>query len=476
MDTAVKKFLKTVANTVIKLEILSYYNEHPFAMDNAEGVARWLNRRVEDVAADLDELVKEKIFTRESDEGDTVLAYSPDARTADLIGKVVSSYKLTREAVYAEVVALQQKQDDLRKEYQKILFTERGKTETILNSLEEAVLVTDRRGRVLLANGQFLERFAADHPDAPAGTSLEELTGEGPVAGVVRASIEKMGERDSEVDFSCEEKFYRVQSQPVSGPDGKVIAEEDGTPAATVTVLRDVTRDREIECMREDFISMLTHDLKNPLGIILGSSTLVLDGKIGMLNEKQHKLLSNVVKGCGQMERLIEDFLTISKLEAGQLRLDSREVDLDGLLQSTIQLLNPQFAAKQLEVSYKTGCKEARVLADPVQLERVVFNLMVNAIKYNRQGGGIEVRASSRDGHVRVDVADTGQGIAAEELPFVFEKFRRASSVENMKGTGLGLAIVRELVSGMGGEIRVESEHGKGSVFSFSLPEATGPA
>ena len=224
--------------------------------------------------------------------------------------------------------------------------------------------------------------------------------------------------------------------------------------------------------MREDFISMLTHDLKNPLGIILGSSTLVLDGKVGLLNEKQHKLLSNIVKGCGQMERLIEDFLTLSKLEVGQLELDSKEVDLDRLLQSSLQLLNPQFAEKKLEVSYSAQCETVRVLADAVQLERVVSNLLVNALKYNQEGGRIDVSASREGDKIRVDVADTGQGIAEEELPFVFEKFRRASSVEGMKGTGLGLAIARELISAMGGEIWAESELGKGSVFSFRLPGA----
>jgi len=476
LDTAVKNFLKTVANTVLKLEILSYCHEHPFAMDNAAGIARWLNRRVEDVAADLGELVKAGVFTRESEERDSVFSFSPDECTSELIDKVVSSYNLTREAVYAEVLALQQKQDDLRKEYQKILFTERGKTETILNSLEESVLVTDRQGRVLLANGQFLERFAAGRPDTFAGAVLEELVGEDPVAGIVRDSIAKMKESRPGVDFSFQEKFYRVQSQPVSGPDGKVIVEEDGSPVATVTVLRDVTRDREIERMREDFISMLTHDLKNPLGIILGSSTLVLDGKVGLLNEKQHRLLSNIVKGCGQMERLIEDFLTISKLEAGQLKLDIEQVDLDGLLQSTIQLLNPQFAEKQLKVNYHKESETVRVLADPVQLERVVSNLLVNAIKYNKERGRIEVRAGREGEKFRVDMTDTGQGIAAEELPFVFDKFRRASSLESIQGTGLGLAIARELISAMGGEIWAESELGKGSVFSFRLPEAIGPS
>lgn len=222
--------------------------------------------------------------------------------------------------------------------------------------------------------------------------------------------------------------------------------------------------------MREDFISMLTHDLRNPLGIIFGSSTLVLDGKLGLLNEKQHKLLSNVVKSCGLMDRLIEDFLTLSKLEAGQLPLNREKVDLNSLLQGVLQMFQPQIAGLGLEADFTTECEAVQVSVDRTQLERVVSNLVSNAIKYNREGGRIDVRSFREGSWVKVEVDDNGKGISAAELPYVFEKFRRAASVENIKGTGLGLTITRELIGAMGGKIEVESEEGKGSRFTFSLP------
>ena len=127
-------------------------------------------------------------------------------------------------------------------------------------------------------------------------------------------------------------------------------------------------------------------------------------------------------------------------------------------------------------MSYSSECEKARVAADPIQLERVVSNLIVNAIKYNRENGRIDISTTEEGDKIRVDVADTGEGIAAEYLPVVFDKFRRASSKEGVKGSGLGLAIARNLLSAMGGEIWVESEPGKGTCFSFRLPKVIVPS
>jgi len=473
LDNEVKDFLKRVANTVLKLEIVTYYYEHPFAMDTAEGLGRWLNRRAEDLSADLDELVRAKVLTREGQGREAVHSYNPDEHTAALVKKVVSSYRLTRDTVYSEVFKLQQKQAELRREYQKLLFTERGRTETILNSLDEAVLVLDRSETVLLANGQFLKRFALPDAESHTALELEELVGEGEVLQAVRSCVGRMEEKGGSLDFFHKQHCYKVQSVPVSGPDGKVIVDDEGRALATVTVFRDVTQQREIERMRQDFISMLTHDLKNPLGIIFGSSTLVLEGKLGPVTQKQHKLLSNIVKSCVTMERLIEDFLTLSKLEAGQIDLCLEPVNINDLLERTLQLFYPQCREKKLKVSFRSDCADCWVVADSVQLERVVSNLISNAVKYNLEGGRIELYAGKHGKLVQVDVTDSGQGIPQEELPYVFEKFHRTATAQRTKGTGLGLAIARELIRAMGGEIWVESKEGQGSCFSFSLPLAS---
>ncbi|MFC1614238.1 ATP-binding protein [Gemmatimonadota bacterium] len=474
MDKQVSQFLKQVANTVVKLELISYFHEHPFAMDNMAGLAGWINRREPDLEEALEELVAEGLLAREGREQTAIYNYIPDNPHSAVIERVVSAYHMTRDAVSEELRTLEAERDRLRNEYETLLFTERGKTETILNSLNEAVIVLNRERVILLANGGLLERFGLrDLPKTVVGLPLSEVVGEHTVTACLQASAE-MDSTGEAVNFSDNDCCYLVQSFPVTGPDGRVITDEKGQVYATVTVFRDVTRDREIERMREDFISMLTHDLKNPLGIILGTSSLLLDSKVGQVNEKQNKLLNNIIKSCSTMDRLIQDFLTLSRLEAGELRLNSMQLNINDALQGLLQMFNPRIKEKGLSITYKTDYDNVMVIADPVQLERVISNLLDNAVKYNRDGGRIEVCCGKDDSpdKVRVDVVDTGNGIPEDELPYVFEKFRRASSDYQVKGSGLGLAIVKQLMTSMGGDIRVSSKSGEGSCFSFRLPKA----
>ncbi|MBN2289962.1 MAG: PAS domain S-box protein [Candidatus Glassbacteria bacterium] len=476
VDKQVRQFLKQVANTVVKLELIDYFHGHPFAMDNASGLAGWLNRTQDDLEDALEGLTAEGLLAREGRGEAAVYSYIAGNPHVRVVRQVVEAYRLTREAVSEELRLLEAGRDRLRREYEALLFTERGKTETILNSFDEAVVVLDRQGTVLLANGCLLKNFGLkDLPKTVAGMALREVVSR-ETADVCSQALADLGSTGGRVvDYSAGERYYRVQGFPVSGPDGKVIEDENGQPFATVAVFRDVTKDREIERMREDFISMLTHDLKNPLGIILGTSTLLLDNKIGPVNEKQNRLLGNIVKSCSTMERLIQDFLTLSKLEAGELKMSLARLDIGNMIKGILQMFSPRIKEKQLSLTYQTDYDNVQVLADPIQLERVIFNLVDNALKYNREGGRIEVNCGEdeRPGMVRVDVRDTGCGIAEADLPYVFEKFRRASANSQVKGSGLGLAIARQLIDSMGGGIWVASTQGEGSCFSFRLPKAS---
>jgi len=474
VDKQVRQFLKQVANSIVKLELISYFHEHPFAMDNQAGLAGWLNRQETDLVDALEDLAAEGLVSHEGQGPAAVYSYLTDNAYSAVIERVVSAYRMTRDAVSEELRSLERRQDRLRKEYETLLFTERGKTETILNSFDEAVVVLNRERTILLANGRLLGSFGrAGAPENAAGLALLEVIREEPAQACLRA-LKEMDSEGEPVDHADNDRCYRVQSFPVTGPDGRVITDENGQVYATVTVFRDVTRDREIEQMREDFISMLTHDLKNPLGIILGTSTLLLDSKVGEITEKQHKLLGNIVKSCSTMELLIQDFLMLSRLEAGELKMSLVQLDINNMLKGILQMFNPRIREKGLSLTFKTDYDNVQVLADPVQLERVISNLVDNAVKYNREGGRIEISCGKDDSPdmVRVEVADTGGGIPDAELPYVFEKFRRASSDKQAKGSGLGLAIARQLISSMGGEIRVSSTPGEGSRFSFRLPKA----
>jgi signal transduction histidine kinase len=340
----------------------------------------------------------------------------------------------------------------------------------VLNSLADAVALLDRERNILLCNERLFERFGGGSGEN--GDSLYTIAAEARKACL--ESLEKLAAKESNpVPLEYGGRCYQVTSYPVSSPDGEPIRDRDGELFATLTAFRDITRDREIEKMRDEFIYMLTHDLKNPLGIILGSSTLILDGKLGALNEKQHRLLNNVVRSCQSMERIVQDFLTLSKIEAGRLDLRLDRVNLSDMIQGIIQLMQQQFREKDLKVSLKTDYDHVYVQADSLQLERVMVNLISNAVKYNREGGSITIRTGKviEDGFVLTEVADKGIGIPAEDMPDIFEKFKRAGTGEVAKGTGLGLAIARNLIDSMGGRIWAESTEGKGSCFSFVLPQ-----
>ncbi len=471
MDKELQEYIRRVANTVTKLEILSYFQRHPFAMDKAEGVALWLNRPAVDLTHDLRELSAAGAVVCDSGSDDNpVYSYDPEGESAPLAARAVEAFNLTRETVYEEVLAREREQQDMRRQYQRLLDTEKGKTETILNSLAEAVVVTDRSQRVVLANEPFLAVFAGQRQKDRfvAGMELAELVEDENVAGAIDAAA---GD-DGEIECRIGERVFVVVARPVTDGKGRVIEDGQGLPVATVTVLRDVSREREMERMREDFMHMLSHDLKNPLGIIYGSSTLVLDGKLGLVNEKQRKLLGNVVKCCSRMESLIEDFLTLSRLEAGQLVLNTQSLELGSLVEGVVELARSQFEQHELTGLYHPCAEKLAVRADLVQLERVVSNLVGNAVKYNRQGGRVDVHCSRDGDSARVVVADTGLGIPASELASVFDKFRRSAVVERMKGSGLGLTICRDLVESMDGTIGVESIEGQGSRFYFTLPLA----
>jgi len=470
-DGNINGFIASVADSTVKLELVTYLVDHPFALDNCAGLAKWLNLDEMSVEEGLNALAAAGVVSFSGRGAGRVWSFEETSALAEQARQAAEAWRLTRDSLRREVLELERSRDELNERYEAILSAERGRTSTILNSLEEAVVVTGKDGAVLLANGALLRCFGAQKGSTPfEGRPLHEVIPDEQVQRAVRCAIEKM-DSGVEADLAHAGRFYRLRSVPVTGPDGARLISADGGWLAAVTVFRDVTRDREIERMREDFISMLTHDLINPLGIIYGSTTLISGGKLGEVSEKQKRHLSNVIKSCGTMERLIQDFLAVSRLEAGKLNLSPERMDVNVLIRDIMQLFSDQMREKNLSVTFRAEYEPGFILADPVQFERVVTNLLGNAIKYNNDGGHITLAtAAEPDGRLSLEVSDNGPGIPEEDLPFIFDKFRRSSAGARTKGSGLGLAVVRDLVTAMGGEISVTSSPGHGACFRLLIP------
>jgi signal transduction histidine kinase len=232
---------------------------------------------------------------------------------------------------------------------------------------------------------------------------------------------------------------------------------------------------REIAELREEFLALTTHDLRSPLTVISGVISFFTSGRLGELSPEQKNMVGMMERNTQNLIELVNDLLDAAKLESGSLQLELAPTDLRPLIHEICEPLEPLAGEKGLTLTQELPAELPLVVrADRAKLRRVIVNLLSNALKFTPKGGRVTVRAEQFEEGVRISVADTGVGIAAADIPFLFDKYEQARhrATRGEKGTGLGLYITRQLVELHGGEIHVESEVGRGSTFSFTLPVA----
>ena len=231
---------------------------------------------------------------------------------------------------------------------------------------------------------------------------------------------------------------------------------------------------RELSDMKEEFLALTTHDLRSPLTVISGVINFFTSGRLGDMTPEQKNMVAMMERNTQSLIELVNDLLDASKLESGTLRLEVAPVELGPLVAELRETMLPMAREKEIALEEHVAADLPAVSADRAKLRRVLVNLLSNAVKFTPKGGRIEVDAA-RDGKraVRVSVTDTGVGIPPEDLARLFDKFEQARSraTRSEKGTGLGLYITRQLVELHGGHINVESEVGRGSTFSFTIPK-----
>jgi signal transduction histidine kinase/CheY-like chemotaxis protein len=228
---------------------------------------------------------------------------------------------------------------------------------------------------------------------------------------------------------------------------------------------------QELEKLKADFSAMIVHDLRSPLTAIMSSAAIIEDGLVGPVTDEQKSWLLKIITGSRHLLNLINDFLDLSKIEAGRLELIRAEVDLEQLIQASLE--DYMVLAREKKISLKGRCEKplSRINVDAARLGQVFTNLISNAIKFTGEGGTIELGAAQNDGETTVWVKDSGVGIPAHEIGDLFEKYRQTQSgkTSKHKGTGLGLVICKMIVESHGGKIWVESHEGKGTTFFFNL-------
>jgi len=232
---------------------------------------------------------------------------------------------------------------------------------------------------------------------------------------------------------------------------------------------------RELAEMREEFLALTTHDLRSPLTVISGVISFFSSGRLGELSTEQKNMVAMMERNTQSLIELINDLLDASKIESGTMRLELSAVDLRALIRDVHESMGPLAHEKGIAIEERLPDDLPPLSADHEKLRRVIVNLLSNALKFTPKGGRVEVGAGRSSGDtpgVRVVVADTGVGIAPGDLARLFNKYGQARSraTRGETGTGLGLYIARQLVEMHGGTIDVQSEVGKGSTFSFTLP------
>jgi PAS domain S-box-containing protein len=234
----------------------------------------------------------------------------------------------------------------------------------------------------------------------------------------------------------------------------------------------------QINHAKDEFIATISHELRAPLNSMLGWAHLLRTGNLDQAGVA--RALETIERNAKSQARLVEDLLDVSCIITGKLRLDTRPIELAPLIEAVIDTMRPAADAKGLRLESVIGTGAGLVSGDPDRLRQVLCNLLSNAIKFTRPGGHVKVRLRRMGSHVEIIVSDTGQGIRANVLPFVFDRFRQGESTGSRGGLGLGLAIARHLVELHGGTLRAESP-GEGQAFTVQLPlvtahiEAAGP-
>ena len=336
------------------------------------------------------------------------------------------------------------------------VFEEKQKLELLVSLIHDAIILCDLRGELLYANASARELLGAESAAPGENEALRRK-----IAGLV-AKRAASGSGVVELESGGIKKFYRASVQTLA-------AKTQGP--AVFMVLRDITLERRMQQMKEEFFHSVAHDLRAPL--------LTMQGYIKLLEkefkpqEKQAGYVRSVKDSSDRLFKLLENILDISRMEAGQLRPDLRKTGAAEFLGEAAGAFKALFEEKKITFTVDTsGAGRAEFSADSSLLRRVVENLLSNAWKFTPEGGKVSVSVKAEAGTLEFEVSDSGPGIPADQLEGVFEKYKRLKAGEGENGFGLGLAISRKIVELHSGRIWAEGGPGGGAVFRFSVPSS----
>lgn len=341
-------------------------------------------------------------------------------------------------------------------------------TEAAIDSLYDPVLVTDADGRVTKLNPAAEEIFGPEKENS--GKHVRDIAQGSRIAVAVSETLDSRRPAATEGAASMlplavdgGERAFHLRTTAMRDSDGLLLG--------AVTLLEDVTHLREIDQLKSDFIATASHELRTPLTSVQMGVHLLLEGAAGELNDKQQEVLAACREDCERLEKLMRDLLDLSKIESGESAPHLSSIPAEKLITTAAESLRSQVESKNIKFVVEAPADLPLVMADRAQIERVITNLIRNAVRYTPRGGEIRVTAAMRDSSVAFSVQDSGRGIPPEYLARIFDKFVQVPNAPS-DGAGLGLAISKSIVQAHDGQISVQSEVGSGATFTFTVPVA----
>jgi two-component system phosphate regulon sensor histidine kinase PhoR len=350
------------------------------------------------------------------------------------------------------------------------LTREQSRLAAVLGHMADGILITDATGRVELINLAAARLLGTTQAEA-LKRSFVQVVRDHRLAEIWESCCEPGEDQVTSLELERLGRFLRVT----------VTALQQADPQHRLVILQDLTQIRRLDTVRRDFISNISHELRTPLASLKALVDTLRDGALDDPPAAQ-RFLDRIETEVDAMTQMVQELLELSRIESGQVPLRLAPTPVADVVTPPLERLHPQAERAHLGLTVTLPPDIPLVLADAERARQVVTNLVHNAIKFTRPGGQVSVRAYAvEDGgrtsandlgpaEVIIEVADTGVGIPADDLPRIFERFYKADRARSGGGTGLGLAIAKHIVQGHGGRIWAESVEGRGSTFSFSLP------
>ncbi len=346
-----------------------------------------------------------------------------------------------------------------------LVATEQSRTRTIIQSMADGVMVTNREKMLVLFNPALLRLLGVKGKTPELGQPLSKE--------VFPADLLAMME-----EVYAEGQATMVARELSGGPPNlaasiSVVRDEAREPLGLVTVIRDITEVKSLQQRLSDFVSLVAHELRSPLGAIAQYLDVILAGVTAGSPEKERQILVRCRERTGALSQLVKDLLDFSRL-GHQVERRLAPLALGEVLEETVAFAAQPAASRKISVILEVAEELSKIEADREEMRRLFTNLVDNAIKYNREGGTVRVTGRQTDGFVVVEVSDTGLGIPRGAIARLGEAFFRVRTAETLQivGTGLGLSICKQIIEAHNGHLEIESEEGRGSTFRVLLPRS----